>query len=182
VVALGQLDGRVELAGGGIERTAEQADPAQHGQGVRLPPRFPGRLGQGGRLLQEPGSTLVVGPVAGDAAQVGQGLGPHRGGVLGEREGVGEPQLGPVIPSAQEIHVAKLGPGLGHGLGKLVGQRDLVGLVQGRQSRFVKAAERVDQRLRQREPCADPQSGRAGAIGEPGGGPQRVDPGLDRAG
>ena len=32
VVTLGQLDGRVELPGGGVKLAAEQADPAQHGQ------------------------------------------------------------------------------------------------------------------------------------------------------
>jgi hypothetical protein len=58
----------------------------------------------------------------------------------------------------------------------LVGQRDLAGLVQGGQPRFVKPAERVDQCLGQREPGADPQPGRAGAVGEPRGGPQRVHP------
>ena len=63
-----------------------------------------------------------------------------------------------------------------------MGQRDLVGFVQGGQALFVEAAERVDQRLGQHEPGTDAQPGRAGAVGEPGGGPQRLNPGLDDAG
>ena len=61
VVILGQLDRRVEVPGRRVQGAAEQADPAQHGQGVGLLPR---RLGQRDRLLQVADGTPVTGTVA----------------------------------------------------------------------------------------------------------------------
>jgi hypothetical protein len=74
MVTLGQADRRIELPGGGIQGTAEQVDPAQHGQPVRLPPRLPGSFGQRDRLLQQADSFPVAGAVAFHRAQVGEGL------------------------------------------------------------------------------------------------------------
>ena len=90
--------------------------------------------------------------------------------------------FGPVVATAQEVYVPEFGPRLGGGVTKAVGQRDLVGFVQAGQALFIQAAERVDQRLGEHEPRTDAQPRRAGTVGEPRGGPQRGDPGLDDAG
>jgi hypothetical protein len=90
--------------------------------------------------------------------------------------------LGPVVAPAEEVHIAEFGPRLRGGVGLIMGQSDLIGFVQGGQARFVEATERMDQRLRQGEPCADPQLYCRGAVSQPGGDPQGTDTGLDGAG
>jgi len=137
VVLLGQLDRRVELLGGRVQGAAEQADPAQHRQRVRLPSRLPGRPGQRDGLLQEADRARVAGAVAFHRTQVGRGLRLHRRRAADVLQGVGEPECGPVVVAAQEVHVPEFGPCPGDIVEQAMGQRDLVGFVQGGQALFV---------------------------------------------
>jgi len=152
MVALRELDRRIELLGGHVQGAAKEADPAEHGESVGLPPGLPGSLGELDGLPQEAGGPAVVGAIAFRRAEVGHGLRLQRGRAACELEGIGEPEFGPVVVAAEEVHVPEFGPRLRYRVKKVIGQRYLVGFVQGGQALFVQAPERVDQRLGEREP------------------------------
>ena len=132
-----------------VQIPAEQVHPTVHAQCVGfatrvtcLPGEAPGQVEQGDGLR-------VVGSIAVDRTQVGRGLGHHGRRSGGQVQRFSQPQLGPVVAAAQEVHITEFRAGLRRADRVVILECQAIGLVQMRQTFLVEAAKRVDQRLGQ---------------------------------
>ena len=100
---------------GGVEVAAQQADPAEHGQGVRLAARVADRPGERGPPPRA--GRAPAGSRPGRSRPSPGRSSPSRGPTATprRRRAPGEPALGPVVAGPQEVHVPELGAGLRHG-------------------------------------------------------------------